>query len=220
MSGRSREHSSDGVRVSAEITITKMMIKQNLEDFKMRKNIIITVIFTMLMTMTTAYATEVPKEAVPFYADNESVIIAESLISDILDEVEKGLGYGEATSRANNRIFKAVINNETNGYGYGVLADISRNAIFQYRDMYMHPEFFVKAEEELKVVLADIITAVANGSKDSKKAIEEAYERIYQTIDSSFDYEEQMQLDSCYRNIPSVSASYFTVVRKLILNAK
>ena len=41
----------------------------------MRKNIIFTIIFAMLMTMTTAYAAEVPKEAVPFYADNESVVI-------------------------------------------------------------------------------------------------------------------------------------------------
>lgn len=186
----------------------------------MRRNIIFTVIFAMLMTMTTAYAAEVPKEAVPFYANDESVIIAESLISDILDEVKNGLGYGDAASKANNRIFKAVINNETNGYGYGVLADISRNAIFQYRDMYMHPEFFAKAEEKLKVLLADIIADVANGTKDSRKAIEEAYERIYQTVDSSFNYDEQMQIDSCYRDIPSVSASYFTVARKLILNAK
>ena len=83
----------------------------------------------------------VPKEAVPFYADNESVIIAENLISDILTEVQNGLGYG-AAGKAYNRIFKAVINNETNGYGYGVLADISRNAIFQYHPfLYPHTYF-------------------------------------------------------------------------------
>ena len=58
----------------------------------MKKNIVIAVIFAMVMGMSTANAAEIPTESLPFYVNDESVIIAESHISDILDEVKNGLG--------------------------------------------------------------------------------------------------------------------------------
>lgn len=186
----------------------------------MRKNIIIAFILAMVMGMTTVNADEIPTESLPMYVNDESVIIAETLITDILDEVKNGLGYADAVNKANNRIFNAVLNNETNGYGYGVLADITRNAVFQYREMYLRPEFYQNAEDWLKPLLSDIIAEYAYGATDKNTAIKKAYEKIYQTAERSFNYDEQMELDTCYRDIPSVCGTYFTVARKLILNAK
>ena len=64
------------------------------------------------------------------------------------------------------------------------------------------------------------IAEYANGTTDKNTTIKKAYEKIYQTADRSFDYDAQLELDTCYRDIPSVCGSYFTVARKLILNAK
>lgn len=186
----------------------------------MMRNLIITVIFAMTMCAATVNAAEVPIESTPMYVDSESVVLTESLICDILDEVNNGLGYADAVNKANSRLFNSVLTNQTNGYGFGILADITRNAVFQYRDMYLRPDFYKQSEEWLRVLLSDIITDYANGNTDKYTAVKKAYERIYQTQDSSFDYDEQMSLDNCYRDIPSVCASHFTVVRKLILNAK
>lgn len=186
----------------------------------MRRNLIITVILAIIMSVTTVNAAEIPIESTPLYVNSESVILTESLVYDILDEVNNGLGYADAVNKANIRIFNAVIANQTNGYGFGILADITRNAVFQYRDMYLRPDFYKQSEEWLKVLLADIVTDYANGVTDKYTAVKKAYEKIYQTQNASFDYDEQMSLDGCYRDIPSVCASHFTVARKLILKAK
>lgn len=41
---------------------------------------------------TTAYAAEVPRESAPCNATNEAIVIVESFIGDILNEVQNGLG--------------------------------------------------------------------------------------------------------------------------------
>ena len=46
-----------------------------------------------------------------------------------------------------------------------------------------------------------------------------AYEKIYQSADTSFNYDEQFSLDTCYRDIPAVGMEMFTVARKLLLEA-
>ena len=43
------------------------------------------------------------------------------------------------------------------------------------------------------------------------------YSKIYQSVDASFDYDREFAKDTCYRNIPSVDNSLFTIARKLIL---
>ena len=43
----------------------------------MKKNIVIAVIFAMVLGMTTVNAAEIPTESLPFYVNDESVIIAE-----------------------------------------------------------------------------------------------------------------------------------------------
>ena len=50
--------------------------------------------------------------------------------------------------------------------------------------MYLRPEAYAQAEEYLKVLLADLITAVQNGM-DYNAAVDEAYRRTYHDLNSS-----------------------------------
>lgn len=151
-------------------------------------------------------------------ATEEAIVITENLISDILDEVENGTGYGSASARANTRIRKAVIANQTNGYGYGVLSPISQNAIRTMRDMYLRPDYYKQIEEKLRVLLVDLIVDVQNG-KDFDIAIDEAHTLFYKSADPTYNPAIDRVGDFCYWDIPAVDAAEFTVARKLLLNA-
>lgn len=185
----------------------------------MKKQIITLAITAALATTNiSAFAAEIPRESAPLNATEQQIQITENLISDILDEVQTGkLGYTLATGYANIRIRKAVKANKTDGNGYGILSPIAQNAIRVMRDMQLRPDAYAQAEKELKVLLADIITKVQNG-KDYNEAQKEAYIKIYQSIDASFDYDEQFSLDACYRDITTVGMEKFTIARKLLLN--
>ena len=186
----------------------------------MKKRIIILAITAALaITNLSAYAAEIPRESAPLSATEAQIQITENLISDILDEVQTcNLGYTLAAGYANTRIRKAVMANQTDGNGYGVLSPIAQNAIRVMRDMQLRPNAYAQAEEELKVLLADLITEVQNG-KDYVEAVKEAYIRIYQSVDASFNYDEQFSLDTCYRDIPAVDMAMFAVARKLLIEA-
>lgn len=187
----------------------------------MKKKIFTLIIAAALtVSSTTAFAAEIPRETTPLNATEEQVKITENIISDILDEVQSGnLGYTLAAGYANRRIRKAVIAGETNGHGYGILSPIAQNAIRDMRDKMLRPDVYAQAEEELKVLLADVITEVENGM-DMNTAIKAAYEKIYQSVNPSFNYDEQFSLDTCYRDIPAVGTEMFTVARKLLNNAQ
>lgn len=187
----------------------------------MKKKIFTLIIAAALtVSSTTAFAAEIPRETTPLNATEEQVKITENIISDILDEVQSGnLGYTLAAGYANTRIRKAVIAGETNGHGYGILSPIAQNAIRDMRDMMLRPDVYAQAEEQLKVLLADIITEVENGM-DINTAIKAAYEKIYQSVNPSFNYAEQFSLDTCYRDIPAVDMAMFTVARKLLNNVQ
>ena len=120
---------------------------------------------------------------------------------------------------ANTRIRKAVVADSTNGHGYGILSPIAQNAIRVIRDRHLRPEAYAQAEEQLKVLLADIIKEVENGM-DMDTAIKAAYEKIYQSVNPTFNYDEQFSLDTCYRDIPAVGMEMFTVARKLLNDAQ
>ena len=186
----------------------------------MKKQIItLAITATLIVSNISAYAAEIPRECAPLNATEAQIQISENLISDILDEVQAGnLGYTLAAGYANARIRKAVIAGETSGHGYGILSPIAQNAIRVMRDMQLRPDAYAQADEELKVLLADLILAVQNG-KDYGEAVKEAYIRIYQSVDASFDYDEQFSLDTCYRNIPAVGMEKLTVARKLLIEA-
>ena len=182
----------------------------------MKKKIItLTLIAALSATATTAFAAPIPRESAPLNATEAQIQITE----DIRDEVQTGkLGYTLAAGYANTKIRKAVMANQTDGNGYGILSPIAQNAIRVMRDKQLRPDAYAKAEEELKVLLADVITAVQNGM-DIDTATKTAYEKIYQSADTSFNYDEQFSLDTCYRDIPAVGMEMFTVARKLLLEA-
>ena len=181
----------------------------------MKKKIItLTLIAALSATATTAFAAPIPRESAPLNATEAQIQITENIVGDILDEVQTGkLGYTLAAGYANTKIRKAVMANQTDGNGYGILSPIR-----VMRDKQLRPDAYAKAEEELKVLIADVITAVQNGM-DIDTATKTAYEKIYQSADTSFNYDEQFSLDTCYRDIPAVGMEMFTVARKLLLEA-
>ena len=181
------------------------------------KKFISIILSIIAITGTTAFAAKIPRESAPENATEEQICIVENLISDILDEVESGnLGYTLAAGYANTGIRKAVIAHQTNGHGYGILSPIAQNAIRTMRDNMLRPEIYGQYEEYLKVLLADILTDVKNG-RDLENARKAAYEKIYQSVNPTFNYDEQFSLNICYRDIPAVDAVMFTVARQLII---
>ncbi len=171
----------------------------------MKKKIFTLIIAAALTAAsTTALAAPIPRESTPLNATEEQTQIVENLVGDILDKVQSGkLGYTLAAGYANTHIRKAVMANQTNGHGYGILSPIAQNAIRVMRDRQLRPDAYAQAEQELKVLLADIINEVKNGM-DMNTAIQTAYEKIYQSVNPSFNYDEQFSLDTCYRDIPIV----------------
>ena len=186
----------------------------------MKKRTITLAITAALTTNFSAYAAEIPRESTPLNSTEAQIQITENLISDILDDVQAGnLGYTLAAGYANTRIRKAVIANQTDGNGYGILSPIAQNAIRNMRDRQLRPDAYAQAEEELKILLADLIIEVHNG-KDYMEAVKEAYTKIYQSINPSFNYDEQFSLDTCYRDIPAVGNEKFAVAKKLLLEVQ
>ena len=120
-------------------------------------------IITMLIT-STVNAAEVPRESAPCNATNEAIKIVESFIGDILTEVQNGLGYADARAKSNRIFFNAWLNGQTNGYSYGELVDIANNAIWQYRDMYLRPDFYKDNLEKVRVIIAPVIEEYKSGT--------------------------------------------------------
>ena len=150
----------------------------------MKKSKLITLILAAALSASITVpvsAAPIPLESTPLNATEQQVQITENIISDILDEVQAGnLGYTLAAGYANTRIRKAVIAGQTDGNGYGILSPIAQNAIRNMIDVQLRPEAYAQAEEELKVLLADLITEVQNG-KDYEEVRKEAYIQIYKS---------------------------------------
>lgn len=181
-------------------------------------------VFTLLMALLIssvipAYAEEIPRESLPRNTPPGSIPVAERLISGILDEVAAGMGYSDAKIKAHNTILNAVLANETDGYGFAILKAIANNAIFEYRDMYLRPEYYKQAEEQVRVLISDLIEQVKNGGnyEEARKA---AYTRIYQTADPSYNPDEYYLMDFCYWDVPAVDSALFNRARKLLLDAQ
>ena len=122
------------------------------------KTIKVIIILSVLTIFTiTTYAAEVPKESAPCNATNEAIIFVESCIGNILTEVQNGLGYADARAKSNRIFFNAWLNGQTNGYSYGELVDIANNAIWQYRDMYLRPDFYANNLEKVRTIIALVI---------------------------------------------------------------
>lgn len=189
----------------------------------MKKTKITALILSVAISTTLAspvFAASVPPESTPIYATEESIAITENMISGILTEVQNGLSYAEAQGKANNLIFHAVLLGQTNGHGYADLTAIARNAIFQYRDMYLRPDYYKTAEENISVLIDDLIIEVENGAKDYETARRKAYARIYQSVNPAFTADEALMLDTCYRDMPAVDSALFSIARKLLLRVQ
>lgn len=181
-------------------------------------------VFTLLIALLIssvipAYAEEIPRESLPRNTPPGSIPVAERLISGILDEVAAGMGYSDAKIKAHNTILNAVLANETDGYGFAILKAIANNAIFEYRDMYLRPEYYKQAEEQVRVLISDLIEQVKNGGnyEEARKA---AYTRIYQTADPSYNPDDYYLMDFCYWDVPAVDSALFNRARKLLLDAQ
>lgn len=183
------------------------------------KIMLITITAITVMTQST-FAADIPVESYPDNATEESVAITQNLIGGILDEVQNGLGYQPAWCKANNAVFAAVLANETGGYGYADLAAIARNAILQCRDMYLRPEYYAEKENAVRALISDLISEVEIGTTDYKSAEKQAYIRIYQTAEPTFNPDTDCVGDFCYWDIPAVDGALLTQARKLLKNAR
>ena len=178
------------------------------------------VLLLVLMVSTSVSAAEIPPESLPSNATFECMEYTESLISDILDKVQNGLGFSNAQAEARRRFFTLVVRGQSNGYSFSQLSEIASNAIFQYRDMYLRPEFYTQNEDKVRHLISDVLREYKLGKINYNEAKKRAYEKIYQSVDASFDYDTEFAKDTCYRNIPSADNSLFTIARKLILSER
>lgn len=179
---------------------------------------IITVIFTL--SAISVNAANIPRESAPANATEKQIIVAENLINGILDEVQSGLGYADARAKSNKVIFNAWLDKQTGGYSYGTLTNIANNAIFQHRDMYLRPQFYIENESRVKAVIGGVITQYVNGEFDYDTAVKNSYIKIYQSVNPNFNPDVEFAKDTCYRDIPAVDSALFTIARKLLIYAK
>ena len=183
----------------------------------MKKLLVILCLLSIIST--TANAAEVPRESVALHISEECVVVAESLIADVLTEVENGLGYSDARAKSNRRLFNAWLGGQTKGYPYGDLTIVANNAIFQYRDMYLRPDFYAKNVERVRVIIAPVIEDYKSGSITYAEAEFNARKKIYQSINPNFNPDVEYMKDPIYRDIPPVDNSLFRIARKLILSS-
>ena len=183
------------------------------------KKIIMCLILAITITAT-VNAAEVPRESAPCNATNEAIVIVESFIGDILTEVQNGLGYADARAKSNRIFFNAWLNSHTNGYSYGELVDIANAAIWQYRDMYLRPDFYANNLEKVRAIIAPVIEDYKSGKITYAEAEFNARNKIYQSVKPDFNPNVEYMKDPISRDIPPVDNSVFILARKLILESK
>ena len=187
----------------------------------MKKSIIsIISIVSILISSFSVNAAEVPRESAPCNASNEAIIIVESLIGDILNKVQNGLGYSDARAKSNRIFFNAWLSGQTNGYSYGELVDIANAAIWQYRDMYLRPDFYANNLEKVRAIIAPVIEDYKSGKVTYAEAEFNARTKIYQSVKPDFNPDVEYMKDPLSRDVPSVDNSLFILARKLILESK
>ena len=185
----------------------------------MKKSIIsIISIVSILISSFSVSAAEVPRESAPCNASNEAIILVESFIGDILTEVQNGLGYADARAKSNRIIFNAWLKGQTNGYSYGELVDIANAAIWQYRDMYLRPDFYANNLEKVRVIIAPVIENYKSGKITYAEAEFDARNKIYQSVKTDFNPNVEHMKDPLLRDIPSVDNSLFILARTLLLS--
>ena len=175
----------------------------------MRKISIILITLSIMASAITVNAAPVPRESAPCKATNEAIIVVENFIGDILTEVQNGLGYADARTKSNRIFFNAWLNGQTNGYSYGELVNIANNAIWQYRDMYLRPEFYANNLEKVRAIIAPVIEDYKSGRLTYGEAELNARVKIYQSVNPNFNPDVECMKDPIYRDIQSVDNSLF-----------
>ena len=184
----------------------------------MKKSIIsIISIVSILISSFSVSAVQVPRESSPCNATNESIVIVESYIGDILTEVQNGLGYADVRAKSNRIFFNAWLSGQTNGYSYGELVDIANAAIWQSRDMYLRPDFYTNNLEKVRVIIAPVIEDYKSGKISYVEAEFNARTKIYQSVKPDFNPDVEYMKDPLSRDIPSVDSGFFILARNLIL---
>lgn len=61
--------------------------------------------------------------------------------------------HNQISAIFNHAFFNAWLNGQTNGYSYGELVDIATAAIWQYRDMYLRPDFYANNLEKVTRII-------------------------------------------------------------------
>ncbi len=84
--------------------------------------------------------------------------------------------------------------------------------------MYLRSDYHNTQNEKVHRLKADIITEVQNG-KDYNESLDEAYIRIYQSIDPSYESNTEIGVDRIYLNIPAANVVMFSIARKFLLEA-
>ena len=185
----------------------------------MKKSIIsIISIVSILISSISVSAAEVPRESAPCNATNEAIIVVESFVGDILTEVQNGLGYADARAKSNRIFFNAWLNGQTNGYSYGELVDIANATIWQYRDMYLRPDFYANNLEKVRVIIAPIIDDYKSGKITYAEAEFNARNKIYQSVNPNFNPDVEYTKDPIYRDIPAVDNSKKADLAKQIID--
>ncbi len=184
------------------------------------KKCVVFIILIAMFTSSVVSAAEVPRESAPCNAPNEAIVFIESCIGNILTEVQNGLGYADARAKSNRIFFNAWLNGQTNGYSYGELVDIANAAIWQYRDMYLRPDFYKDNLEKFRVIIAPVIEDYKSGKITYAEAEFNARIKIYQSVNPNFNPDVEYMKDPLLRDIPSVDNSLFILARKLILESK
>ena len=141
------------------------------------------------------------------------------VLGDILTEVQNGLGYSDARAKSNRIFFNAWLNGRTNGYSYGELVDIANAAIWQYRDMFLRPDFYANNIEKVRVIIVPVIEDYKSGRITYAEAEFNARNRIYQSVKPDLNPDIEYMKDPLSRDIPSIDNSLFILARKLLLNA-
>ena len=180
----------------------------------------ILVAMVTVISIIPAHAMEIPRESIPDDTSQNAVDVAEDYIKDTLIKVQDGLGYADAKAETNRILLNAFLNNQTDGYSYGLLTIIANNAIFEYRDMYLRPDTYAAYEAQVKVLLADLIVAVENGTMTYKDAKKEAYTLIYKSVDPNFNPQDRFMVDFCYWDVITVDSAMFNRARKILIEAE
>ena len=141
-------------------------------------------------------------------------------VADVLTEVQNGMGYSDAKAKCDRIFFDAWLNGKTNGISFGDLSIVAHNAIFQYRDMYLRPDFYAENVEKVRTIIALAIEDYKSGKITYAEAEFNARNKIYQSVNPNFDPGVEYMKDPIYRDIPPVDNSLFRIGRKLLLESK